>query len=81
MIGRMATVLNRADQLNSYWKSTRDPGFIEEDVERYRDVTVAKVRAAAERWLGSGRLVLSAVPEGQLDLQVGGANADSEVAR
>jgi zinc protease len=73
MIQRMQTNLGRADQLNSYLTFTGDPGYLERDFARYTRVTPTSVRAAAQRFLGPNRVVLSVVPRGQAQLQVGGA--------
>ena len=58
----------KADQLNAYWAGTGNPGFFEGDLARYRALAPADVRAAAFRFLGPGRIVLSVVPSGRKDL-------------
>ncbi|MCL4809133.1 MAG: insulinase family protein [Thermoanaerobaculia bacterium] len=60
----------KADQLNAYWAGTGNPGFFEGDLARYRALAPADVRAAAFRFLGPGRVVLSVVPAGKTDLAV-----------
>lgn len=60
----------KADQLNTYWAATGNPGFFEGDLARYRALGPADVRAAAFRFLGPGRVVLSVVPTGRGDLAV-----------
>jgi zinc protease len=65
----------KADQLNAYYFSTGDPDYFEEDLARYRALAPDDVQAAAERFLGPGRVLISVVPEGNKQLAV------SEVSR
>ena len=60
----------KADQLNAYYFSTGDPDYFEEDLARYRALAPNDLQAAAARFLGPGRVVLSVVPEGKRDLAV-----------
>ncbi len=60
----------KADQLNAYYFSTGNPDFFEEDLARYRALAPSDVQAAAARFLGPGRVVVSVVPEGKKDLAV-----------
>jgi zinc protease len=60
----------KADQLNAYYVATGNPDFYEEDLARYRALSPSDVRAAATRWLGPGRVLVSVVPEGKRDLAV-----------
>ena len=60
----------KADQLNAYYFATGNPDFFEEDLARYRALSPGDVQAAASRWLGPGRVVISVVPEGKKDLAV-----------
>jgi len=53
----------KADQLNSYFKSTGTPDYFEKDLARYRAVTAADIKAAVEQYLPKDRRVeLSVVP-------------------
>jgi zinc protease len=53
----------KADQLNSYYKATGTPDYFAKDLERYRAVTAADVRAAVTQYLPKDRRVeLSVVP-------------------
>jgi len=52
----------RAASLNRYYFETGDPGYLPRDLARYRAVTPEGVRAAAARWLGKARVVLTVVP-------------------
>jgi zinc protease len=54
----------RAASLNRYYFETGDPGFLPRDLARYRAVTPEGVRAAAARWLGKARVVVTVVPRG-----------------
>ncbi|MDQ3555467.1 MAG: insulinase family protein [Gemmatimonadota bacterium] len=63
------TVLGKADQLNAFYTWTGDPGYGEKAVARYRTVTPQGVQAAAGRYLDSGRVALSVVPQGQTELR------------
>ena len=65
----------KADRLNAYYFATGNPDYFEEDLARYRALAPGDVRAAASRFLGSGRVLISVVPEGKRDLAV------AEVAR
>jgi zinc protease len=69
-IEQVETTLSRADVLNRYATFAGDPAFLERDFARYDAVTPETVRAAAQRFLGHGRVVLSVVPEGRTDLEV-----------
>jgi zinc protease len=58
----------KADQLNAYYFRTGDPDYYEEDLARYRALAPSDVQAAAMRFLGPGRVLISVVPEGRKDL-------------
>ncbi len=60
----------KADQLNAYYFATGNPDFYEEDLARYRALSPSDVQAAASRWLGPGRVLVSVVPEGKKALAV-----------
>jgi zinc protease len=66
---------SKADQLNAYYFYTGDPDYFEEDLARFRALTPTDVQAMAQRYLGSGRVVLSIVPSGQKSLAVPAAAA------
>ncbi|MCB9761619.1 MAG: insulinase family protein [Alphaproteobacteria bacterium] len=59
----LETVAAKANQLNSYFKTTGQPDYLEQDLARYRAVTPEGVRSTAETWLGPGRVVLHIWPE------------------
>jgi zinc protease len=53
----------KANQLNAYYKAAGQPDFFQKDLDRYRAVTPADVKAAVERYLPKDRRVeLSIVP-------------------
>ena len=60
----------KADQLNAYYSRTGNPDYFEEDLARYRALGPSDVQAAAARFLGPGRVLVSVVPEGRKDLAV-----------
>jgi zinc protease len=54
----------KADQLNAYYTSTRDPDWFNEDLARYRALSPSDIRAAAQAFLPAGRRVeLIVLPE------------------
>ncbi len=66
----------KSDQLNAYNTFLGDPGYFEQDLQRYRSATTATLRAAAARHLtASRRIVLSVVPRGRVALALPGARA------
>jgi len=53
----------RAATLANYWLRTGDPGFLEQDLARYRVLTAADVSAAAKQFLRKdARVVLTVTP-------------------
>ena len=64
----MQSNLSVAERLNAYFTYTGSPGYLDENLERYRAVTPQAVQEAARRWLGEGRVVVSVVPEGSPEL-------------
>ena len=53
----------KANQLNSYYKAAGTPDYFQKDLERYRAVTAADIKAAVEKYLPKDRRVeLSVVP-------------------
>jgi zinc protease len=53
----------KANQLNSYYKATGEPDYFQKDLDRYRAVTAADIKAAVEKYLPKDRRVeLSVVP-------------------
>jgi zinc protease len=57
----------KADMLNHYLVMTGTPGYMEHDLARFREATVAGVCDAARRWLRpDARAVIHVVPQGKL---------------
>jgi zinc protease len=56
--------MRRADEMNRYAYYAGDPGFIDKDLERYRAVDLAGVRAWAQKTLGPGRVAVTVSPKG-----------------
>ena len=49
--------------MNSYYKASGEPDYFQKDLDRYRAVTAAEVKAAVEKYLPKDRRVeLSVVP-------------------
>jgi zinc protease len=64
----------KSDQLNAYNVFQGNPGFFNDDLQRYRSVTQASLAAAVRQWLvGRPRVSLSLVPRGQPQLALAGA--------
>ena len=54
----LQTISSKANMLNSYNTFTGDPGFISQDLERYRSVSRDSVVAALTTWLPADRRVV-----------------------
>jgi zinc protease len=64
----------KSDQLNAYNTFLGDPGYFEQDLERYRAATTVQLRKAAATWLKPNRrVVLSVVPRGRVALALSGS--------
>lgn len=61
-LGRLETVLGKADRLNEYTTMLDDPGYAARDLARYRAVTAADVQQAARKFLTDGRVLLTVIP-------------------
>ncbi len=67
-------MIEKADRLNLYAYYTGDPGYVAEDLARYRRLEPADVMDAVRRYLVEApAVVLSVVPRGRRDLAAGGA--------
>jgi len=60
----------KADLLNQYYFYTGDPDYFEEELMSYRALAPSDVRAAAQHFLGPGRVLISVVPRGRKELGV-----------
>ncbi len=60
---RVGGFSGKANQLNAYYKATGQPDYFQKDLDRYRVLTAADIKAAVERYLPKDRRVeLSVVP-------------------
>ena len=60
----------KAGKLSAYQTLLGEPDAFERDLARYRAATAVSLVEVANRRLGKGRVVLSVVPKGRLDLAV-----------
>jgi zinc protease len=67
----------KSDQLNAYNVFLGDPGFFDRDLARYQAATVTDLQRAAASWLHPGRVVLSVVPRGRVELALSGSQPAS----
>lgn len=58
----------KADRLNAYYYATGTPDYFQQDLDRYRRVTAADVSRVVRRYLLTGRVTLSVVPQGRTNL-------------
>ena len=65
LIQQYESVLNRADALNQCYTFAGNPGCVDDLMRRITAVTPRGVQDAARRYLGTGRVVLSVVPQAQ----------------
>jgi zinc protease len=64
----------KGDQLNAYNVFLGDPAYFDRDLARYRGATARDLQRSAARWLEpEGRVALSVVPRGRMDLALAGA--------
>jgi zinc protease len=69
-LDRIASVLGKADALNSYNYFAGTPDYVQQDAARYDRVTVADVQRVASTYLGKPKVVLTVVPEGKRELML-----------
>jgi zinc protease len=70
MINELSTNLNKAINLAFYHAFTGDPANVNKQLELYRGITPAEVKAVATKYLTAPRIVLSVVPIGKPELAV-----------
>jgi zinc protease len=59
----------KSDQLNAYNVFLGDPGFFDQDLDRYRRVTPEAMQRTAREWLRpEGCVSLSVIPKGRIEL-------------
>jgi zinc protease len=69
-LDRIASVLGKADALNSYNYFAGTPDYVQQDAARYDRVTAADVQRVARTYLGKPKIVLTVVPEGKKELML-----------
>ena len=69
-IDRLASVQNKAYQLNMYNYFAGTPDYVQQDAARYDRVTAADVQRVAATYLSKPRVVLTVVPEGKKEMMV-----------
>jgi zinc protease len=60
----------KSDQLNAYAVFLDDPGYLAQDLDRYRQATPRALQDTSRQVLGGGRALLSVVPTGRPELAV-----------
>jgi zinc protease len=61
----------KANQLNEYFYYAGNPDYANEDLSRYKALSVDDIQSAARKYLpDNGRVILSIVPKGKTDLAV-----------
>ena len=69
-LNRLASVLGKAEVLNSYNYFVGNPDYVQQDAARYERVTAADVQRVARAYLGRPKIVLTVVPEGKKDMML-----------
>jgi zinc protease len=69
-LNRLASVLGKAEVLNSYNYFVGNPDYVQQDASRYDRVTAADVQRVARTYLGRPKIVLTVVPEGKRDMML-----------
>jgi zinc protease len=75
-LNRLASVLGKAEVLNSYNYLKGTPDYVQQDAARYDRVTIADVQRAAKTYLGRPKIVLTVVPEGKKDMMLTASGGD-----
>ncbi len=71
MLRSFQSLLGKADAMNEYYYYTGNPDYANEDLGRYKSLSVGDISMAARRHLDpQNRVLLSIVPEGQTQLAV-----------
>src|SRR5438552_5499112 len=69
-LNRLASVLGKAEVLNSYNYFVGNPDFVQQDAARYERVSAADVQRVARTYLGRPKIVLTVVPEGKKEMML-----------
>ena len=75
-LNRLASVLGKAEVLNSYNYFIGNPDFVQQDAARYDRVTAADIQRVARTYLGRPKIVLTVVPEGKKELMLTASGGD-----
>jgi len=74
-LNRLASVLGKAEILNTYNYYIGNPDYVQQDAARYDRVTAADVQRVARTYLGRPKIVLTVVPEGKKEMMLTAASA------
>jgi zinc protease len=69
-LNRLASVLGKAEVLNSYNYFVGNPDFVQQDAARYERVNAADVQRVAKTYLGRPKIILTVVPEGKKEMML-----------
>jgi zinc protease len=69
-LNRIASILGKAEVLNTYNYFAGNPDYIQQDAARYERVTAADVQRVARKYLGRPKVVLTVVPEGKREMML-----------
>ena len=69
-LNRLASVLGKAEVLNTYNYYVGNPDYVQQDAARYERVTAADVQRVARTYLGRPKIVLTVVPEGKKEMML-----------
>jgi zinc protease len=69
-LNRLASVLGKAEVLNSYNYFVGNPDFVQQDAARYERVSAADVQRVAKTYLGRPKIILTVVPEGKKEMML-----------
>ena len=69
-LNRLASVLGKAEVLNSYNYFVGNPDFVQQDAVRYERVTAVDVQRVAKTYLGRPKIILTVVPEGKKEMML-----------
>ena len=75
-LNRLASVLGKAEVLNSYNYFIGNPDYVQQDAARYDRVTAADVQRVAKTYLGRPKIVLTVVPEGKKEMMLTASGGD-----
>jgi zinc protease len=75
-LNRLASVLGKAEVLNSYNYFVGNPDYVQQDAARYERVTAADVQRVAKTYLGKPKIVLTVVPEGKKEMMLTASGGD-----